>query len=155
MLRQVQIQHIHVVRGEDQLIIITQVVQHNTEDAFFDIALDIGKVFIAVIEAILFRQQKNYLDALLELEKAALIVDSGGNGYRARYIYDVLNETSQKLHSQPNYEYLKEKLNKESINNDNPAFINGKIVSSKELDDAMVKNLKSCGTTEKLWDLEE
>ncbi len=104
--------------------------------------------------AILFKQQKNYFDALLELEKAALIVDSNGHGYRARYIYDVLNETSQKLHSQPNYEYLKEKLDKDPVVNYQPAFVNGKIVSSEELDKAMLKNLRSCGTTEKVWDLD-
>ena len=104
--------------------------------------------------AILFKQQKNYFDALLELEKAALIVDSGGNGYRARYIYDVLNETSQKLHSQSNYEYLKEKLDKDPVRNYQPTFVNGKIVSSEELDKAMLKNLRKCGTTEKVWDLD-
>jgi tetratricopeptide (TPR) repeat protein len=104
--------------------------------------------------AILFKQQKNYFDAVLELEKAALIVDSSGNGYRAKYIYDVLNETSQKLHSQPNYEYLREKLDKNPISNYQPTFVNGKIVSSEELDKAMLKNLRSCGTTEKLWDLD-
>lgn len=94
--------------------------------------------------AILLREQNNYLDAILELEKAALIVDSDSDGFKTRYIYDVLNETSAKLYAQEKYTNLKERLNKDPIRSYTPTFVNGKIVASEELDNAIVKNMKTC-----------
>ncbi len=94
--------------------------------------------------AVLLRDQHNYLDALLELEKAALIVDSEGDGFKTRYIYDVLSETSQKLYAQEDYSVLKERLDKDPIRSYEPTFVNGKIVASEELDKAIVKNMRSC-----------
>lgn len=94
--------------------------------------------------AILLREQHNYLDAILELEKAALIVDSEGDGFKTRYIYDVLNETSKKLYAQDDYANLKEKLNQDPIRSYQPTFINGKIVASEELDKAILKNMRTC-----------
>ncbi|MCQ2958005.1 MAG: tetratricopeptide repeat protein [Candidatus Gastranaerophilales bacterium] len=95
--------------------------------------------------AILLREENSFLDAMLELEKAALIVDAESDGYKSRYIYDVLNETSAKLHSQDNYAKLKEELDNSPLNNYEPTFINGKIVASEELDKAMLKNMRTCG----------
>ena len=94
--------------------------------------------------AVLLREQHNYLDAILELEKAALIVDSEGDGFKTRYIYDVLNETSQKLYAQEDYSVLKERLDKDPIRSYEPTFVNGKIVASEELDKAILKNMRSC-----------
>lgn len=98
--------------------------------------------------AILLREQNNYLDAILELEKAALIVDSEGDGFKTRYIYDVLYETSKKLYAQQDYSVLKEKLAQDPINSYEPTFINGKIVASEELDRAILKNMKTCNACE-------
>ncbi len=94
--------------------------------------------------AILLREQHNYLDAILELEKAALIVDSDGDGFKTRYIYDVLSETSKKLYAQEDYAVLKERLDKDPMRGYHPTFINGKIVASEELDKAILKNMKTC-----------
>ena len=94
--------------------------------------------------AILLREQHNYLDAILELEKAALIVDSEGDGFKTRYIYDVLNETSKKLYAQEDYSVLKERLDKDPIRSYEPTFVNGKIVASEELDKAILKNMRTC-----------
>lgn len=95
--------------------------------------------------AVLLREQKNFLDAILELEKAALIMDAEGDGFKTRYIYDVLNETSSRLYSQEDYSVIKEKLDDDPIRSYHPTFVNGKIVSSEELDRAMLKNLRTCG----------
>lgn len=101
--------------------------------------------------AILLREEKNYLDAILELEKAALIVDSEGrDGFKTRYIYDVLSETSNRLYAQEGYEALQEKLDNEPINNYEPTFVNGKIVASEELDKAMLKNMRTCNACKDL-----
>lgn len=94
--------------------------------------------------AILLREEKNFLDAILELEKAALIVDAESDAYKTRYIYDVLNETSSKLYAQSDYNFLQEKLSKDPIHSQEPTFVNGKIVASEELDKAMLKNMKTC-----------
>ena len=94
--------------------------------------------------AVLLREQKNFLDAILELEKAALIIDAEGDGFKTRYIYDVLNETSSRLYSQEDYSVIKEKLDDNPIISYHPTFVNGKIVSSEELDRAMLKNLRTC-----------
>ena len=88
------------------------------------------------------------LDAILELEKAALIVDSEGDGFKTRYIYDVLSETSKKLYAQQDYEILKEKLAKDPIRSYEPTFVNGKIVASEELDRAILKNMRTCHACE-------
>ena len=95
--------------------------------------------------AILLREQKNFLDAILELEKAALIIDSEGDGFKTRYIYDVLNETSARLYAQDDYYEIKEKLDKDPIRSYEPTFVNGKIVASEELDKAMLRNMRTCG----------
>lgn len=98
--------------------------------------------------AILLREQNNYLDAILELEKAALIVDADSDGFKTRYIFDVLNETASKLYAQEEYSNLKERLNKDPIRSYTPTFVNGKIVASEELDKAIVKNMKTCSACE-------
>ena len=95
--------------------------------------------------AILLREQNNFLDAILELEKAALIIDAEGDGFKTRYIYDVLNETSAKLYAQDDFAQLKEKLDNDPIRSYEPTFVNGKIVASEELDKAMLKNMRTCG----------
>ncbi|MDD3593077.1 MAG: tetratricopeptide repeat protein [Candidatus Gastranaerophilales bacterium] len=94
--------------------------------------------------AVLLREENNYLDAILELEKAALIVDSAGDGFKTRYIYDVLSETSKKLYAQQDYKELIEKLNNDPIRRYEPTFVNGKIVASEELDRAMLENMRTC-----------
>lgn len=94
--------------------------------------------------AILLREQNDFLDAILELEKAALIVDAESDGYKTRYIYDVLNETSSKLYAQKDYSLLKERLDDDPIRSYEPTFVNGKIVASEELDKAMLKNMRTC-----------
>ena len=54
MLRQVQIQHICIMRCKNQLFIVSDTIQHNTENPFFYIALNIRKMFITIIETALF-----------------------------------------------------------------------------------------------------
>ena len=52
MIGQIQIQHICIVSCEDKLSALAQTLNHQTEDALFNVALNIGKVFITVIEAV-------------------------------------------------------------------------------------------------------
>ena len=142
---------------------------YDTYDSYFNLALSLQllgeyneakKVYCKCIHmrpldydvhynlAILLKEQHNFLDALLELEKAALIVDSEGDGFKTRYIYDVLSETSKKLYAQEDYQMLKEKLDKDPIRSYEPTFVNGKIVASEELDKAILKNMRTCHACE-------
>ena len=47
-----QIQHVRIVNCEDKLSALSQTLNHQTEDTLFKVALNIGKVFITVIEAV-------------------------------------------------------------------------------------------------------
>ena len=50
MLREIQVEHISVMRCEDKLFSVFQMVQHNCKNALFNICLDIGKVFVTIVE---------------------------------------------------------------------------------------------------------
>ena len=50
VLWQIKIKHISVMRGKDQLFIISDAVQHNTKYSFFNITLNERKVFVTIIE---------------------------------------------------------------------------------------------------------
>ena len=53
MLWHVQIKHIRIMCGKNQLLIFTQMLQHQAKNPLFNIALYIGKVLITVVKAIL------------------------------------------------------------------------------------------------------
>ena len=50
MFWKIQIQHIRIMRGKNQLLICTDSFQHDTENTFFNITLNIREMFIAIIE---------------------------------------------------------------------------------------------------------
>ena len=52
---QIELQQICVMRGKDQLFVIPDALHHQRENHFFNIALNIGKMLITIIEAVLAR----------------------------------------------------------------------------------------------------
>ena len=52
VIGQIQIQHIRIVSCEDKLSALAQTFNHQTEETLFNVALNIGKVFITVIETV-------------------------------------------------------------------------------------------------------
>ena len=96
--------------------------------------------------AILLRHMKYYKEALDELEKAtALITDSQGNSNRQRYVFDVLNDVTRTILYNKE-DKMVDKLGNTVVNYGSLTYVNGKLVSAEELDKAIEKNFRTCGS---------
>lgn len=97
--------------------------------------------------ALLLRHLKMYKESLIELEKAGLIVDTKGDAVKKRYIYDALNEVSQRIIVKGDYEYLKDTKDPERPSNQGYIeYKDGKVVVSEALDKAVLKNMRTCSS---------
>lgn len=97
--------------------------------------------------AVLLRHLKYYKESLDEMEKAtSLITDSEGSTNRQRYIFDIMNDVTKKYMTEKGESYFVEALNQEQLLNNNLTYVNGRLVSSDELDKTMLKNMKTCGS---------
>lgn len=101
--------------------------------------------------AILLRHLKYYKESLEELEKAtSLIANSGGGNVatRQRYVFNVMNDVSKTIlaNSQSDLIEKMSEKDKASQENSNITYVNGKIVLTDELDSAILKNFKVCGS---------
>ena len=105
--------------------------------------------------AILLKSMKKYSMSAEEFIKAGLLLDAKGDSNKTRYIYDVLNEVSQKLALDNEYEDLVQKLNDEEINGGKVTYIGGKLVITEEFDKAMFKNFKTCANKEMFFTEED
>lgn len=94
--------------------------------------------------ALLLRDQKDYKNSLIELEKAGLIIDSKGDEMTTHYIYDVYNDVTQKMIIKNDYTHLVEKVGDEPTNSEKVTYVNGKVVVTDEFDKAMLENFKKC-----------
>ena len=95
--------------------------------------------------AIMLKKMKRFKESYNELEKAVLIMDVNGNAKVSRYIFDILNEVSQRLVVSGDYNYLVEHLsNGETSKDGNLTYIDGKVVVSDEFDEAMNNNMEVC-----------
>ena len=93
--------------------------------------------------AIMLKKMKRFKESYNELEKAVLIMDVNGDAKTSRYIFDILNEVSQRLVVSGDYNYLVEHLSDESKDG-NLTYIDGKVVVSDEFDEAMNNNMEVC-----------
>ena len=93
--------------------------------------------------AIMLKKMKRFKESYNELEKAVLIMDVNGDAKTSRYIFDILNEVSQRLAVSGDYNYLVEHLSDESKDG-NLTYIDGKVVVSDEFDEAMNNNMEVC-----------
>ena len=95
--------------------------------------------------AVLLRHLKYYKESLDELEKATSLITSGsGVSSRQRYIFDVMNDVTRTILANSDNDLI-EKMSDEPSQMRNITYVNDKMVSSEELDKAMLKNLKVCG----------
>lgn len=95
--------------------------------------------------AILLRRMKFYKESLDEMEKATtLITDKEGASARQRYIFDVMNDVTRTILSENEKKYMVDKIDEERVNTP-VTYVNGKLVSSEELDKAIIKNFRTCG----------
>ncbi len=99
--------------------------------------------------AILLRHLKYYKESLEELEKATTLVANNGVNVvtRQRYIFDVMNDVTRTILANTDSN-LVEKLSEEPSENSKVTYVNGKIVLTDELDNAIIKNFKICGSKE-------
>ena len=93
--------------------------------------------------AIMLKKMKRFKESYNELEKAVLIMDVNGDAKTSRYIFDILNEVSQRLAVSGDYSYLVEHLSDESKDG-SLTYIDGKVVVSDEFDEAMNNNMEVC-----------
>lgn len=94
--------------------------------------------------AILLKHLKLYKEAYNEVEKASILISQGTNSNTQSYVFDILNDISQTLVIQDKYNYLVEKIDNTTPNNDDITYVNGKIVSTEALDKAMLENFRTC-----------
>jgi len=95
--------------------------------------------------AILLSQKGKYFESLEELEKAGIILDSKGDSYHTMFIYDILNDVSQRAiqvnglrafvkNSEKNLDYKPYEIQ----------YVDGKVKISDKLDRRILENMKSC-----------
>lgn len=96
--------------------------------------------------AILLRHLKYYDESLDELKKAATLISNSGTGIsaRQRYIFDVMNDVTRTILAKADNE-LVEKISDEKTEQAQITYVNGRMVFTDELDQAIIKNLKVCG----------
>lgn len=99
--------------------------------------------------AVLLSHLKYYKEALKEMHKAnTIIAGKNSDSNQQRYVFDVMNDVTRMiLKEEDGIEFLTEKF---EIEGSDPisqlTYINGKLVSSEELDKAMIKNMETCAS---------
>lgn len=101
--------------------------------------------------AILLRHMKYYKESLDELEKAtSLITDSEGASARQRYVFDVMNEVTRIILSENEKKYMVDRIadpgDKVEVKTNAVTYVNGKLVMTDDLDKAVIKNFRTCGS---------
>ncbi len=96
--------------------------------------------------AVLLNRLKYYKEALKEMHKANSLLSGNGDTNQTRYIFDIMNDVTRSiLSSDEGLDYLSGSFGQdEGIATGKIKYVNGRIVSSEELDNAMLKNLKTC-----------
>ena len=97
--------------------------------------------------AILLNHLKYYKESLVELHKAnTLIMDKNGDSNQTRYVFDVMNDVTRSiLRDDEGRTFMKEQFDRgENSSISGLTYVNGKVVASEELDEAMLKNFQTC-----------
>ena len=97
--------------------------------------------------AILLKHLKYYKESLEELEKATvLITNSNANSNRKRYVFDVMNDVTRTILANSDNELIDKISSDKKDTNTAVTYVNGKIVLTDDLDNAIIKNFKVCGS---------
>jgi tetratricopeptide (TPR) repeat protein len=97
--------------------------------------------------AILLNHLRYYKEALKEMHKANTIITSkGGTANQTRYVFDIMNDVTRSiLKDDDAMKYIAEEIsNEEKELNSGLTYVNGKVVATEDLDNAMVKNFQTC-----------
>ncbi len=77
--------------------------------------------------ALLLRSMKLNKEALNELEKTIMLLDYYGNDTKNKYVFGLVNEIKRRILNEGGYEYLKERVDLNSISSDEIQYQNGKV----------------------------
>lgn len=106
--------------------------------------------------ALLLKHLKKYREALDELEKAGMIVDTTTDIRQSGYVFNILNEVSQKMVAQEEYKHIVEQVTDETAwENSQVTYIHGKVVANDEYEKNMVKEFSKCTGKKIFEDAEE
>ena len=97
--------------------------------------------------AVLLNHLKYYKESLSEMHKAnVLVMNDKGDSNQSRYIFDVMNDVTISILSTDNgRSYMRHEFDRgDDSSISGLVYINGKVVASKELDEAMYRNMQSC-----------
>ena len=99
--------------------------------------------------AILLQDMKKYKEAYEEMVKANTLIGSKDAGSeRLRYVFDVMSDvTQQVLLDDEGRNFVKKKVEEEGPDLNLEAqitYVNGKVVATEELDEAILKNFSTC-----------
>ena len=104
--------------------------------------------------AILLRHMGHYKEALIEFEKAGMLLDARGDYMRARHVYDVLNEVNQRLVYKGEYDFLKTRPESYHPIKEEVVFRKGKVVVDRHDNHKLHKFMKDCPTKHLFKDYE-
>lgn len=96
--------------------------------------------------AVLLRHLKYYKESLDELKKASTLISTSKTGIssRQRYIFDVMNDVTRTILANADNDLI-EKFSDEPSEHTQITYVNGRMVFTDDLDNAIIKNLKVCG----------
>ena len=95
--------------------------------------------------AVLLRRLKYYKESLDELEKATTLVSAGsGVSSRQMYIFEVMNDVTRTILANSQNNFIEKISDKDSDNHSKITYVNGRLVMSDDLDNAILRNLKVC-----------
>ena len=96
--------------------------------------------------AMLLKQKKQYRQSMLELEKAGLLLDERGDTFKTQFIYQMLNDVSQRNAMQREYTLLSApKQSDEDLTND-IIYVKGKAVLSEKFGQNFYNYMRSCSS---------
>ena len=97
--------------------------------------------------AVLLNHLKYYKESLKEMHKANTILSgTDGDTNQTRYVFEVMSDVTRQILKDDNgLKYLSEEFDKDKNSSvGGLTYVNGRVVASEKLDEAMVKNLQTC-----------
>lgn len=110
--------------------------------------------------AILLKDMKKFKEAYEEMDKVNTLIGSkDGGGDRLRYVFNVMSDvTQQVLLDEESRNYVKQKYMEEGPDMNTEAqitYVNGKVVATEELDEAILKSFSTCKAREFFVNIDE
>lgn len=98
--------------------------------------------------AVLLRHLKYYKESLDELQKATTLITNSSDEISTsqRYVFDVMNEVTRTILINSDSDLVEHVSDKSDDNSSKITYVNGRMVMSDEMDKAIMKNMRVCGS---------